>query len=295
MAKKVKKIKRKLENENIYHVINILIMIVVGFGTFCYSIDPALTDFRNSIYGLLVEFLVLAGIMMYVTLSREIGMPLLGKITVWAYGLLFILLSVFDFGRIELLFFFIYAVINFGVAIFLYKKYGVGYKSIWLFGAFSYLSSAVIVLRVKNLNDVVASPFLWVAVIVSIIVFIPFLIYAIIRYVPCRDWENLICVPLAALMISFLFVFLTVSSMNVYLDTSLPTYEEYVIVDKDVRTGSRQVTSYELEVKKDDTTTFTIGVSEKAYYSHEINDTIKLSLYSGAFNEPYYVHESSGN
>lgn len=122
MAKKVKKIKRKLENENIYHVINILIMIVVGFGTFCYSIDPALTDFRNSIYGLLVEFLVLAGIMMYVTLSREIGMPLLGKITVWVYGLLFLLLGIFDFGRIELLFFFIYTIVNVGVTIFLYKN-----------------------------------------------------------------------------------------------------------------------------------------------------------------------------
>ena len=52
--------------------------------------------------------------------------------------------------------------------------------------------------------------------------------------------------------------------MNVYLDTSAPTYEEYVITDKDIKAGSRQVTTYEFEVKKDDTI-FTIGVSEKTY------------------------------
>ena len=93
------------KNENIYFVINCLVILIVGFGTFIYSIHPDLTDFRNSIYGLLVNFLVLAGIILYVTLSRKISMPLLGKITVWVYGLLFLLPGIFDFGRIEMLFF----------------------------------------------------------------------------------------------------------------------------------------------------------------------------------------------
>ena len=119
--KKSKKIDKKWKY--IYIVINCLVILIIGFGAFIYSIHPDLHDFRNSVYGLMVYFLILAGIILGVTLSRTINMPLLGKITVWAYGLLFILLSVFDFGRIELLFFFIYAVINFGVAIFLYKKY----------------------------------------------------------------------------------------------------------------------------------------------------------------------------
>ena len=82
--------------------------------------------------------------------------------------------------------------------------------------------------------------------------------------------------------------------MNVYLDTSAPTYEEYVIIDKGIKAGSRQVTTYEFDVKKD-ATVFTIGVSETVYYSHEVNDTIKLSIYNGAFNEPYYIYEESKN
>lgn len=282
------------KNENIYFVINCLVILIVGFGAFIYSIHPDLTDFRNSIYGLLVNFLVLAGITLYVTLSHKISMPLLGKITVWVYGLLFILSGIFDFGRIEMLFFFIYAIVNVCVAIYLYKKHGIAYKSIWLFGAFSYLSTTFVVLRVKYLHNEFTSPFMWVAIIVSIIVFIPCLIYAIKHYMPYREWENLIGVPLAALLVSFVVVWLTVSSMNVYLDTSDPTYEEYVIIDKDIRAGSRQATTYELEVKKDNTT-FTIGVSEKTYYDYEINDTIKLSIYSGAFNEPYYIHENNGD
>ena len=280
------------KNENIYFVINCLVILIVGFGTFIYSIHPDLTDFRNSIYGLLVKFLVLAGIILYVTLSRKISMPLLGKITVWVYGLLFILSSIFDFGRIEMLFFFIYAIGNVCVAIYLYKKHGIAYKSILLFGVFSYLSTAFIVLRVKYLHNEFTSPFMWVAIIVSIIVFIPCLIYVIRYYKRYGVWETHIALPFSALLISFVFVWLTVSSMNVYLDTSAPTYEEYIIIDKDVKAGSRQATTYELEVKKDDTT-FTIGVSEKTYYDYEINDTIQLSIYSGAFNEPYYIHENN--
>ena len=282
------------KNENVYFVINCLVIVIVGFGAFIYSIHPDLSDFRNSIYGLMINFLVLAGIILYVTLSCKINMPLLGKITVWIYGLLFILSGIFDFGRIEMLFFFIYAIVNVCVAVYLYIRYGIAYKSIWLFGIFSYLSTAFIVLKVNYLHNEFTSPFMWVAIIVSIIVFIPCLIYVKKYYIPYREWEYIIGVPLAALLVSFVVAWLTVSSMNVYLDTSDPTYEEYVIIDKDIRAGSRQATTYELEVKKDDTT-FTIGVSETTYYSHEINDTITLSVYSGAFNEPYYIHENNGD
>ena len=282
------------KNKNVYFIIKCLVIVIVGFGAFIYSIHPDFSDFRNSIYGLMIYFLVLAGIILYVTLSRKINMPLLGKITVWTFGLLFILSGIFDFGRIEMLFFFIYAIFNVCVTVYLYIRYGIAYKSILLFGIFSYLSTAFIVLRVNYLHNEFTSPFMWVAIIVTIIVFIPCLIYVIKYYMPYRDWEHIICVPLLALLVSFAVTWLTVSSMNVYLDTSDPTYEEYVIIDKDVRSGSRQATTYELEVKKDDTT-FTIGVSETTYYSHKINDTITLSMYSGAFNEPYYIHENNGD
>ena len=282
------------KKEIVYLVINSLVILTIGLGLFVYFLLPELSDFRNSIYGSIVYFLILVGIILCVTLSRKISMPLIGKITVWGYGLLFILLSIFDFGRIEMLFLFIYSVINVCITIFLYQKYGVAYKSIWLFGVLSYFTTIVVVLRVKYLHGEVNSTFLWSAILVSIIIFVPCLIYGIRYFKLYRDWEKLIGLPLVALLGGFVLTWLTVASMNVYLDTSAPTYEEYVITDKDIKAGSRQVTTYEFNVKKDDTT-FTIGVSETAYYSHEVNDTIKLSIYNGAFNEPYYIHEESKN
>ena len=280
------------KKEIVYLVINSLVILTIGLGLFVYFLLPELSDFRNSIYGSIVYFLILVGIILCVTVSRKISMPLLGKITVWGYGLLFILLSIFDFGRIEMLFLFIYSVINVCITIFLYQKYGVAYKSIWLFGVLSYFTTIVVVLRVKYLHGGLNSTFLWSAILVSIIIFVPYLIYGIRHFKLYRDWEKLIGLPLAVLLGGFVLTWLTVASMNVYLDTSAPTYEEYTIIDKDVKAGSRQVTTYELEVKKDDTV-FTIGVSEIAYYRHEVNDTIKLSVYNGAFNEPYYIHENS--
>lgn len=282
------------KKEIIYLVINNLVILIAGVGLFIYFLFPELSGFRNSIYGLIVDCLLLTGIILGVTLSRKISMPLLGKITVWVYGLLFIFLSIFDFGKIEMLFFFIYAIINVCMTIFLYQKHGIAYKSILLFGFFSYFTTAVVVLRVEFSHGGFNSTFLWLAIIVSIIVFIPCLIYGIRYFKLYRDWEKLIGLPLVALIGGFVLVWLTVASMNVYLDMSVPTYEEYIIIDKDIKSGSRQVTTYELEVKKNDTV-FKIGVSETAYYSHEVNDTIKLSMYNGAFNEPYYIHENNDN
>ena len=80
--------------------------------------------------------------------------------------------------------------------------------------------------------------------------------------------------------------------MNVYLDFSTPTYENFVIIDKDVDAGSRQITTYELKVQNGEVD-FWLDVSEETYYNYEINDTITLSIYNGAFNEPYYIYDKN--
>ena len=271
-----------------YFVITSLVILVVGLGLLIYYGLPKLSEFRNSIYGWIVDLSLLAVIILCITLSRKIGMPLLGKITVWCYCLLFILLSIFDLGKIEMFFLFIYAVLNVCVTIFLYFKKGIAYKSIWLFGALSYFSSIVVVLNVNYLSGDLVPAFMMIAIIVSIIAFTPCLIYGINQFKLYRDSEKLIGLPLLALIGTFIFVWLTITAMNVYFDTSDPAYEEYIITEKYISSGSKQITTYNLEVKNGDTV-FKIGVSETSYYSHEVNDTIMLSIYDGAFNEPYYI------
>ena len=132
--------------------------------------------------------------------------------------------------------------------------------------------------------------FLITSIVVSVVAFIPCLIYGIKQFKLYEDKEKLICVPLLGLLGGFALAFLTMGSMNVYLDSSLPAYEEYAIVDKDIDSGARQITTYEFKVERGDSV-FYIGVSEQTYYDYEINDKIVLSIYGGAFNEPYYIHE----
>lgn len=280
------------KKEKILLGIIIVLIIILGFGLLVYSLLSELSDFRNSIYGLVIKYTIFLGLIAYLSLSKRIDMPIIGKITIWIFGLLYVLFGFIDIGRIEALFFFIYSIANIIISIYLYKKTGNEYKSIWMIGAFSYLITAVFCLRVEYINGEMNPGFLYSAIIVAIIIFLPCLIYVLKTFKINRDVEKLICIPLLGLLGGFALTWLTLASMNVYLDTSEPTYEEYIIIDKDVRTGARQITTYELEVQKDDIT-FTIAVSEVVYYDYEINDMIVLSIYSGAFNEPYIIHDSN--
>lgn len=268
----------------------ILSIIVLSIGLLVYTLLPELSDFRNSIYGHLVYVFTMTSVILYLTLSKRIGMPLIGKITVWIYLFLYALFSIIDLGKIEALFFFIYSIYNIISTICIYKNTGKEYKSIWLFGAFSYLTTIIFVLRVEYINGEFNLTFLIPAIIVAAVAFVPTLIYWLVRHTIHKNLENLICIPLLVLFGGFGLTWLTLGSMNVYLDMSEPTYEEYVIVDKDVRTGARQLTTYEFKVENGEKS-FTIGVSEEVYYDFEINDSIILSIYKGAFNEPYYIHD----
>jgi len=291
----------KESNTNDHHSTSIKKMILQGvlcvlacIAVLVYSLLPELSDFRTSIYGTILFILALAGVIAYVTFSSSISMPLLGKITVWAYLALYILLVIVDLGKIEALFFFIYSVINVIVSVYIYLKYGKEYKSIWAFGAFAYLSTAFLGIRAELINDN-----WWITIVIpSIVVGVMALLLCII-YFSCsdkagRNRENRFAAPLLGLVFGFLITFLTISSMNVYLDTSTPAYEEFVIVNKWVSTGAKRPTAYKFDVKNRDRA-LTVTVLEESYYDYEINDTIVLSIYNGAFNEPYYIHESNAD
>lgn len=268
----------------------ILSIIALSIGLLVYTLLPELSDFRNSIYGHLVYVFTMTSVILYLTLSKRIGMPLIGKIAVWIFLFLYVLFDVIDLGKIEAVFFFIYSIYNIITTICIYKKTGTEYKSVWGFGAYSYILTTTFILRVEYINGEFGFTFLIPAVIVAAVAFIPTLIYWLVRYTIHKNLENLICIPLLALLGGFGLTWLTLGSMNVYLDMSKPTYEEYVIVDKDVRTGARQITTYEFKVESGEKS-FTIGVLEEVYYDFEINDSIILSIYKGAFNEPYYIHD----
>ena len=63
----------------------ILSIIALSIGLLVYTLLPELSDFRNSIYGYLVYVFTMTSVILYLTLSKRIGMPLIGKITVWIF------------------------------------------------------------------------------------------------------------------------------------------------------------------------------------------------------------------
>ena len=279
------------KRENLRLLLTLLAIVVVGFGLMVYALLPALSDFRNSIYGMIVIWVATAGIMLYLTLSKSINMPVLGKFTVWGYLVLQIALSFINWGKIEAVFFLLYSIINIAVTIYLYKTTGKAYRSIWVFGMLSYLTTATFAQRAHLIEDDSWMFSTIPSIIIGVIALAICLVYCIKKYKPVGDKEKLISIPIIGLIAGFLFSFLTISSMNVYLDTSIPTYEEFVIIDKDISTGAKRNTTYKLTLENENTT-FTINVSEKAYYDYEIDDTITLSIYNGAFNEPYYIYDN---
>lgn len=126
--------------------------------------------------------------------------------------------------------------------------------------------------------------------IVSVIAFVLCFVYGLKCFLSYRDVKKLILVPLAGLLGGFVLTWLTAESMNVYLDPSDSVYEEFVVIDKNVRHRRRGI-DYEFKVQNGDNA-FYLDVSEKTYCDYEINDTIILSLCDGAFGEPYYIYEN---
>lgn len=288
-----KKTKKSIidKNENILIVIGTICFVVFSFARQAYLLSPKLHEFRNSIFGLIIDCAFVVSIISFFIFSKTIDQPLLGKITTASYAVIYILLSVIDIGKFEPFIYLLYSVVNISIVIYIYKKTERVYISIWILGAYAYLSTIIFEFKVECITGDFNPTFLIPSIIITVIVFLLCLIFAILKYKKSKSLQIAIFIPLMGLISGFIISWTTISSMNIYLDFSSPTYVEFVIIDKKLKSGARQATTYELEVKNENES-FAIAVSENAYYEHEINDTIVLSLYNGAFNEPYYIHDN---
>lgn len=283
---------------------NSMILVCIMVALLVYSLLPSLRDFRNSIYGNIVVVIILGAYAAYLTFSKNNKKSVLGIITIWTYiciRILFVILGVALTGfthlrKVNLIVSLVYTIFNVVVSIFLYIKHKKSeeYKFIWGFGFLAYLPNMIIVIQTNHINGDFNWTFVIPAIVVAVVAFIPALIYGIKKYKSTHSLDKLIAVPLAALLIGFVATWMTVSSMNVTMDFSTPSYENFVLVDKDVRTGARRMTTYIFTVQSGDTT-FDIDVDDYDYHNHEINETIMLSKYKGAFNEPYYIYEANAN
>lgn len=145
------------------------------------------------------------------------------------------------------------------------------------------------VLRVRQIDNEFS---FWIpSLIICVISFSIVLYISLVRYQIDRNKENVICYPILALMFGFIIPWLSLNSLNVSLDFSTPTYEEFIILDKHVDTGARRITSYEVEVENE-FSKFKIAIDEIDFYEYNIGDKITLNIYQGAFGKKYYLYTS---
>ena len=268
----------------------IIALLAICFCILFYTMSPKTFEFRDSIYGSILEYALAFCLSVYLSFTPRINMFKAGKALVVGLPTLFLLLDLLNIGKISFLILFLYSVLNVSVSIYNYLKTEKEYKSVWLFGAFAFIVSIAPCLRVKTIDT--SFPFWKPALVVCLIAFAVTLTVFIRRYLRIRDPENLIAAPLLALLAGFALTFLTLSSGNVVLDRSEPTYETFEIVDKHISAGARQVTTFNVLVEND-SVDFSITISERHYREYEIGDEITLSIYSGAFGVRYYIHESN--
>ena len=94
---------------------------------------------------------------------------------------------------------------------------------------------------------------------------------------------------LGGLMLGFFLMYPLPQNLNYVLDTSEPVYYQMPVVDKDINTGGKSTTYYlYLEFRGQE---ISMTVSQSDYYRYALGDLVPVTLYQGAFDDPYYIME----
>ncbi|MGN0807586.1 MAG: hypothetical protein ACI4MN_03960 [Candidatus Coproplasma sp.] len=243
--------------------------------------------FFEGIGGTIIMILIICSLEFFSVFLNKNPINIFGIITIAVFCLLIAIFSLLSIRRVSPVVFWIYAFIGSLVNIFVYVKKKEWNIVVIITLGFSYLITLLPVLNIKTINPF---PFWIPSLIVCLVIFIPVLLYSIISYKKKKKLEHLICIPLIALFCGFFMTWSTLGTMNYCLDYSTPKQEAFIITDKKVISGARTITSYDVYVKNSNTS-FSISIDETSYNNYEIGDEIVLSLYSGAFNEAYYIYE----
>lgn len=111
-----------------------------------------------------------------------------------------------------------------------------------------------------------------------------------LKGLPWRKREKFL-VPVLTLFISFLFVWVALCVFNYTLDSGVPQRIEADVCDRDIHSGGRTPTVYELTLQTRDGKEIALNVSQKVWHELKEGDRIIVSLYDGALGESYYIYE----
>lgn len=263
-----------------------------------YNLSPLLVDFRTSIYGLIFEKAIIYAIIAYVCFRKGSKLPNICKVILFLFPTLSLALSLLSLGRISYLIILFYSFICVGCYAYYKIKKRKDYSSLMFVGLITFIQAIMPVMMVEYIDSEI--PFWLPSLIICLIVSSLAIVFSLKKYnkdknnpkkkLKTKNAGELVSFNIVMVMAGFLLPWMLLSSLNVVLDTTTPSYETFEIVDKDIDTGPRRVTTYNLELEKGDIK-INIAVSELVYYEYEIGDEIVVSIYNGAFKERYYTYD----
>ena len=157
------------------HIFWIALFVIGAF----YALSPLLVEFKQTIYAIVLEFIVFLLIAIIVSFEKKI--PLIGKIVVISLPILIFIINLIPtIGRIGYLMLLIYSGINVLVSIHYYKKRKKSYNCIYLFGVYSYIQVLFLCLKTQTVDY--SFPFWKISLIISILSFVVALIIMIRKY-----------------------------------------------------------------------------------------------------------------
>lgn len=107
-----------------------------------------------------------------------------------------------------------------------------------------------------------------------------------------RKVGTLLSIIIMTFFVAYGYSYTTTGAVNCVFDDSVPTHISCTVLDKDIRSGSRTPTQYEVKVEIDGDTEW-IQVSSSEYDDIDIGDNVTIDHYSGALNFGYYLYSEA--
>ena len=131
------------------------LLAVYALVTF-YLSSPYTIEFRKTAGAFLLENAIWLAIVSCLAFSKKIAMPISGKIVIYAYVVLKIILELWQPGRVAYVFLLVYAIANAIVALLIYKKTGKDFLSVYAFGILAFINVVLLSYHTTNVNGSIA-------------------------------------------------------------------------------------------------------------------------------------------
>lgn len=153
----------------------------------------------------------------------------------------------------------------------------------------------VVLMLVSAMQSYVGGQGMWIPIVIFGIILSVCVLIIFIKYFKNLDYfkknnkGELIAACAVLVVLSFCFSFTAIATVNYAFDDSPTTYSAQVL-DKNIISGAKRVTSRYFEIKIEEAEV-RLEVPVAVYHSTEVGEYIEIKLYDGALGYSYYIYE----